>query len=148
MSRLAERSRRRQHAGVVRCHRLGGGHLLWPQLASERHVQGPPALTFVAGDGADAEVGQFLAHVVQTAARYADVLRVVLGTGNDARLVVRGQPHRLRFVELRILEGRDPEQTVPQPWIQAVLGNVDLIGVDEFQGVGHVTDNRRVLATT
>jgi hypothetical protein len=76
------------------------------------------------------------------------VLRMVLGTGNDTRLGVRRQPHRLCFVELRILEGRDSEQTVPQPWIQAVLGDVDLIGVDEFQGIGHLTDNRRVLATT
>jgi hypothetical protein len=90
-------------------HCLGGGRLLGPQLASERHIQRATLLTFVAHDGADTEARQLLTQVVETAARHANVSRVVLCTGDDARLVVRGQAHRLRFVELRILEGRDPE---------------------------------------
>ncbi len=70
-------------------------------------------------------------------------MRVVLGAGDDARLVVGGQPHRLGFVELRILKRREAQQPIPQARMQTVLGDVDLVAEDQLQGLRAV---RRRLA--
>ena len=83
--------------------------------------------------GANAQVGQRLANVVEASARQADVLRMILSAGDDARLVVGGQPHRLRLVELGILERRQAKQPVSETRMQPVFGDVDLIAEDQFQ---------------
>src|SRR5690606_12335013 len=41
--------------------------------------------------------------------RQGNVAVQLLSTRDHARLVERGQPHRLRLVELRVLEGRDTQ---------------------------------------
>ena len=84
-------------------------------------------------------------HVFQTAARQADVLRMVFGTGDDARLVVGRQTHRLRLVELGILKCRQPKQSIAQARRQPVLGDVDLIAENQFKALGQRPGNRRFL---
>ena len=58
---------------------------------------------------------------------------MVLGAGDDARLAVGGEPHRLRPVELGVLKGRQAHQAVHQTGGQSLLGNVDLIGEHQLQ---------------
>ena len=55
-----------------------------------------------------------LLNVVEAASRQRDVMRVILCAGDHTRLVVGGQPHRLRLVELGILKRREAKQPVPQ----------------------------------
>jgi hypothetical protein len=60
-------------------------------------------------------------------------MRVVLCTGDDARRVVGGDPHRLGLVELWILKRRQSKQTIPQAGMQPVFRDVDLVAQDQFQ---------------
>ena len=73
-------------------------------------------------------------------------MRVILGARDDARLVVGGQPHRLRLVELGILKRRQSKQPVSETRMQSVLGDVDLIAENQFQRLRQFADDRRLLA--
>ena len=66
-------------------------------------------------------------NLVEGPARQADVMRVILSAGNDARLVVDGQPHRLRFVELRVLECCQSKEPVSEARMQPFFRDVDMI---------------------
>ncbi|HEY7188849.1 MAG TPA: hypothetical protein VH436_19970 [Vicinamibacterales bacterium] len=98
-------------------------------------------MAFVANAHANAKVGQRLANVIEAAARQPDVMRKILGARDDAWLVVCRQPHRLRFVELGILERREPKQSVSKSRMQLLLGDVDLIAKDEFQRRWQIPDD-------
>jgi hypothetical protein len=84
--RLAECRRCGEHAGIMRDHPLGSGHLLGPQLATKYHVKKATSLAFVTDVGAYAELREFLASVVQASARHPDVLGMVFGASDDAGL--------------------------------------------------------------
>ena len=71
--------------------------------------------------GANVQVRQDLTNILQTTARQTDVMRIFLGAADDAWLVVCWQAHRLRLVELGILECRDTQQPVSQSRSQSVL---------------------------
>lgn len=90
-------------------------------------------MALVANGNSNAQVGQRSADIVETASRQADVMRMIFGTGDDARLAVGGQAHRLRLVELRILKRRQAKQPVPQCRMQPFLGDVDLIAEYQLQ---------------
>ena len=66
------------------------------------------------------------------AARQSKVLGVVLSAGNNSRLVVGRKPHGLRFVELWILERRQPDQAVAEGGRQGLFRNINLIAQGEF----------------
>ena len=68
-------------------------------------------------------------------------LRVILGAVNNARLVVGGQPHRLRLVELWILKSSKTKKPVSKIGRQMILGDIDLIRDDNLQRLRKVTDN-------
>jgi hypothetical protein len=70
------------------------------------HLERAAGVALVANSHANAQVAQRLANLVEASSRQADVMRVILSAGDHTRLVVRGQPHRLRFVELRVLKCR------------------------------------------
>jgi hypothetical protein len=70
------------------------------------------------------------------------VLGVIFRTRDDAWLVVGRQPHRLGLVELGILKGGEPKQLVPQPGLQPVLRDVDLIAQNELQTLGEFRQKR------
>ena len=103
-------------------------------------------VALVTNGRANAQLGQRLANIVEAPARQADVMRVVLRARDDARLVVRGQPHRLRLVELRILKCRHAKQPVSEAWMQSVLGDVNLIAENQFQRLRQFADNRRLFS--
>lgn len=73
---------------------------------------------------------------------------MVLGAGDDPRLVERRQAHGLRFVELRILKRGDAKQAVPETGEQPLLGDIELIAVDDFQRRRQRSDDRRIFAVT
>ena len=73
-------------------------------------------------------------------------MRVILGAGDDARLVVGGQPHRLRLVELGILKRRQAKQPVSETRMQPFLGDVDLIAENQLQRLRQFADDRRLLS--
>ena len=89
---------------------------------------------------------QRLANLVEAPSRQADVMRVILSAGDDARLVVGGQPHRLRLVELGILKRRQAKQPVSETRMQPFLGDVDLIAENQFQRLRQFADDRRLLS--
>ena len=91
---------------------------------------------------ANAQVGQGLANIGEAPARQADVMRVILGARDHARLSVGGQPHRLRLVELGILKGRQAKQPVSETRMQPFLGDVDLIAENQVQCRRQVPDER------
>ena len=104
-------------------------------------------MAFVANDHADAKLGEHLANVIEAATWQPDVMREILGARNDARLVVRRKPHRLRFVELGILKSGKPKQSVSKSRVQVLLRDVDLIAKDEFQRRGQIPDDRSLSST-
>jgi hypothetical protein len=71
---------------------------------------------------------------------------MILGAGDDARLAVGGKPHGLRPVELGVLKGRQAHQAVHQTGGQSLLGNVDLVGENQFQRRRQLARERRLLA--
>ena len=131
--RLAECGGGRKHSGVVSQERVRRNLLITTQLPLEGQIQRATGVAFVANSRANAEVCEREAHLVETAPWNTNVMGVVLGAGDDARLVVRRQPHRLRLVELRILECRQPEQAVPQPGVEPILADIDLVTEDQLQ---------------
>ena len=71
-------------------------------------------------------------------------MRVVFGAGDDARLVVSGEPHRLRSVELGILKCRQTQKAVPQGRMESILSDVDLIAEHEFNRLRQFGGNRGI----
>jgi hypothetical protein len=69
-------------------------------------------------------------------------MRKILGACHDTWLVVCRKPHRLRLVELGVLERSEPKQSVSKPRMQPLLGDVDLIAKDEFQRRWQIPDDR------
>ena len=63
----------------------------------KRHLQAAAVAAFVANDHVNTKFGKELANVTETAAWQADVMREILGACDDARLVVRREPHRLKY---------------------------------------------------
>ena len=84
----------------------------------------------IAGDSVIAQQGQ---RRVKAATRQRDMLRVVLGATDDPRLVPHRYPHGLGLVELRILEGGQPDESVGQCLRQLRLFEVDQIGKRQIE---------------
>ena len=70
---LSEGGGGREHAGIMLEHGLGGRFLLRSQFAVKRQAQRATLQPLVADDRSDAEVVKKLSHIVQAAARQADV---------------------------------------------------------------------------
>ena len=131
--RLAEGSGGGQHAGVVCEHGVGGDSLLRPQLSLKSHVQRATCVAFVAECRMNAEAFERLPCLVEAASWQTDVMRVIFGAGDDARLVVGRHSHRLGLVELRILKSCQSKEAVPYARMQPFLGDVDLVPEDQLQ---------------
>jgi hypothetical protein len=143
---LAKRRRGGQHAGVVRQHRFCRGLLIRPEPALKAHLQTAAGVALVANGRANAQVGQRLANIVEAPARQSDMMRVILSARDDARLVVSGYSHRLRFVELRILKRSQAKQPVSEAWMQSVLGDEYLIAENQIQRPRQFADDRRLFS--
>ncbi|MOA47950.1 hypothetical protein D3C78_1706300 [compost metagenome] len=79
---------------------------------------------------------------IQAATRQSYVLGKVLSTADDARLVPYRKTHGLRLVELRILEGRQPDQPVCQWQWQLGLVEVDQVSQGDGQRLRQLTSQR------
>jgi hypothetical protein len=75
-------------------------------------------------------------------------MREILGARDDAWLAIGRKPHRLRFVELGILERSEPKQSVSKSGMQPLLGDVDLIPKHEFHRRWQIPDDGRLPAMT
>ena len=144
---LAKCGSGRQDSHFVPQHGVGCSLLLAPKLTLKLHFQLTAVAAFVANGHANAQLGQRLADVIEAAARKSDVMRKILGAADDAWLVVRRQSHRLRLVELGVLERSEPEQSVSEPRMQLLLGDVDLIAKNEFQRRRQIADDRALPST-
>ena len=120
-------------------HRSHGGFLVGTQRAAEANGDGCSGVALVAQVETNAVIRQQFARGIETPARQRDVLRKIFGAADDARLVPHRHPHRLRPVELRILEGSQPDQAIGQRLRHLRLLEIDLIGQDDGQRFGHQT---------
>ena len=82
-----------QHTGVVREDGVRRDLLVAPQFPVEGHIQRSTVVAFVSNGRANPKVLQRVSQLVETATGKTNVMEVVLGAGDDARLVVDGQPH-------------------------------------------------------
>ncbi len=143
--RLAERRRRRQHTGVVGQQCLGRGLLFRSQFTVERDIERLTSTSFVPNGQRDMQVVEQMSAVRQAAAWESKVMGMLLGTGDDPRLVVGWQSHRLGLVELGILKGGDADQAVPKAWRESVSWDVDLVSKNDLEGRGKIADDGRLL---
>jgi len=93
----------------------GAGHL-------ECRFQWQAGVALVPDHRLDVQIRQSLTDFIQATARQSYVLGVILGTGNNPRLVVGRKPHGLQFVKLGILERRQPDQRLRRAGGNASLG--------------------------
>ena len=135
--RLAEGRWGAQYAGIEGQHRGDSGLLIWAQMANERHLQRLAAEALVAQVAGDAVLAQQRQRSVQTPTGQGDVPRVVLGTADHARLVPHRHAHRLRLVELGVLERRQANQAIGQGLRELRLLEVDQVGQRQRQRVRH-----------
>ena len=137
----------RQNASLVAQHRGRCWLLLSAKLALKPHLQPTAVAALIANGQANTKLDQRLANVIEAAAWQPDVMREILGARDDACLAVRRKPHRLRLVELGILERSEPQQSISKSRMQPLLGDVDLIAKDEFQCRWQITDDRGLSST-
>ena len=114
----------------------------------KRQAQRLPAVAFVADDWPNTQVRQDLTNILQTTARDRDVISVFFAAADNAWLVVGREAHGLRLIELRILEGRHPQQPVSKAGSQPRFGDVDLVAKDEFKRLREVANNRQLLSAS
>ena len=136
-----------QHARLMLEQRQGGRFLLRPQRAAKRNVQRTAAITFIALDRLDFERLDRLPDLVQATSGKSDVLRMILGTGNDSWLVIRRQTHRLRPIEFGILKRRQAKQPVAKRGHEPFFANIDLVGQDQFKLLRQGPDDGWFLGT-
>ncbi len=110
--RFPECGRRGEDAGVVAKHGLRRLRLVRMQLAGEFHVEMDSLLPLIVYAEFNSGVVEKAYELGHTAAGKRNVLGIIFGAADDARLTEGGHPHGLRAVEFRILEGRQSNQPV------------------------------------
>ena len=88
--------------------RVDGLSLLRTQDAVEGGVDRVSIETLVFHVQLDAAIPQQVAHLIGAATRQCEMIGKVLGATDDPGFAKGRKPQRLRFVELRILECREP----------------------------------------
>jgi hypothetical protein len=96
----------------------------------------------------DAQFRQKRLHIAQAAARQTNVLTVVFGASDDAWFVVRRQAHGLGLVKLWVLKCREPNESIPQSWRQAVFGEIRLIPENYLNPIRQAIGKRRFFPST
>src|SRR6476619_1963954 len=109
---LAKRSGGTDEPLVMRYNLEDGFLLGWTQGAVKLDLNGLAHQPLVAQYRFDPMAFEEREHLGQTPARQSHMLRQILATGDNARLVIGGKPHGLRLVEFRILECSDSKQAI------------------------------------
>jgi hypothetical protein len=86
-----------------------------------------PKVVGTSGHIVTVDVSNRTAFVRLNVARQPKMMGMLLCTGDDSRLVVGWQSHRLGLVELGILKGSDADQAVPKAGHESVSWNVDFV---------------------
>lgn len=135
--RLAEGGGGGQHAEVVHRQRFIGFDLPAPQRTEKPCAFGKRSSRFPAILQVDvtAVVPDQVDHLVQTAARQADMTRMQLRAGNDPRLAEGRQAHGLGAIELRILESSQPNEPRHHGGGQAGACDIGLIREHDLDSV-------------
>ena len=84
----------------------------------------------------NAERGEKIERGVETAAGQRDMVPRQLRARNDARLVVRRPPHRLRRIKFGVLEGGQTDEAGDQRRGKITPRNIDLIGANQCVASG------------
>src|SRR6185436_16947723 len=79
-------------------------------IAAEIDVEENAGESMVNYFNCDAMLPEKIEHFLQQPTRQGDVMRQVFGAANDARFAKSRKPHRLSFVEFRILKRCQPNQ--------------------------------------
>src|SRR5207249_4653724 len=114
---LAERGWCAQDAFVMPerlMYRLG---LVVTDISLKLHINGFAGRAFVANYRTDAMLLQQFAHLLQAASWQSEMFSELFAARDDARFISGRKPHRLGFVELRILKRRDPDYPVKH-WLR------------------------------
>lgn len=90
-------------------------------------------LTLLPGGDGDFEVLEQLENILETTPREAEVGRIILGAGDDARLVMGREPHRLGAVEFGVLKCGEVKKAVAECGREFLLGNVNQVAKREFE---------------
>ena len=117
---LAKCGGRCQDASLVAQDGVSCGLLFLPQVAVKLHIQRTTVVALVANDHANTKLGEHLANVIEAAAA-ARCDAEILGARDDAGLVACRKPHRLRFVELGVLQRQRAKQSISKSR-EALLG--------------------------
>ena len=107
------------HGGL--CHRFA---LRRQQRPLKLESDGVPCDPLILDLGRYAVRLEEVQHLLKASTWEPNVLRKVLGTGDYAWLPVGGETHRLRLIELRVLERRQPPETIQHGCRQILLLNV------------------------
>ena len=110
--RLAESGRRIEDSVIVLQYLPYRFSLFITQAAMELHINRLAGVPLIPNRNADSVLLQQLADFLQAAPRYGNMLRELLTAKNDAGFVPRGEPHRLRLIELRILESGNADDPI------------------------------------
>ena len=128
--RFSESGRGGQDAVLVGNHGVSCDLLVGAKLAVKHHIN---RLT------GESLVVEFYSNLVRfeerrdfskTTARQGDMLGKFLRATNDARFAERGQSHRLRAIEFRVLKCGEPVQTIQHRGRQSFLFNKDQVATN------------------
>lgn len=124
-------------AGFVREHGIPCGFLFGMEGALEGEVERGAGMALVVDSGFDFECFEKGEDVIEAATGEGEVLRVIFGAGDDPRFSVRGEPHRLGFVELGVLKGGEAGEGVVEGGWKLVFGEVELVARDDIERLGY-----------
>ena len=140
--RLPKSSWSTENAVVVDSDSCDSLFLDGPKLTIEFHCDRCACEPFVPNFGPDVVHPQKGHYLRQTPARYGNVLGEILAARDHARFGICRKPHRLRLVKLRVLECRQPEQTIQHGRWQALLFHVKKIRADDLHSFRQWSLNR------
>ena len=103
-----------------------------PKLAIEFRFNRVPGISLVSNIRQNVVRTQNRQYIRQAPTRQGNVLGEILTTCDDARLGIRGKPHRLRFIELWILKCCYSKQAIQHSWRQALLLDINQICADDL----------------
>src|SRR5579862_2599368 len=134
---FAKRRRCTQDAFVMPQRLTYGFRLVVTEVSLKLHLDELARVSFVANLHTDTMFSHQFAHLLQASSWQSKMLSKLFAAGDDAWLIPRREPHRLSFVELRILKRGDADHPVEHR-----LGKVCLWY--EYQVASHDLDGLRV----
>jgi hypothetical protein len=140
--------RRRQHSGIVSSYGVCGCLLLRAERSLKDEIQRFAVVTLILEKCLYFQVREKLVDLFHATTWQRYVVGMLLRTGDDTGLIVRGQPHDLSLVEFRILESCKAEQPIAERRRKLPLGNIYLVSNHKLQNLRNITHYWRMLPTS